>query len=57
MLERRQDASSKCADEGFLLPIDVVAIDLAHSQGAVLLQPGPGEAALSLAYAPGLEVC
>jgi len=57
MLERRQDVSSKCADEGFLLPTDVVAIDLVHSQGAVQLQSDPGEAALPLAYAPGLEVC
>jgi hypothetical protein len=40
VLERRQDVLPKSIDEGFLITINVVQIDLAHPQGAVLLQPG-----------------
>jgi hypothetical protein len=40
VLERRENAFSKIADEGFLFPIDVMQVDLTHPQGEVLLQPG-----------------
>src|SRR5919108_1944713 len=40
LLERREDACPKHVDEGLLLAVDVVQIDLAHPEDEVLLQPG-----------------
>ena len=38
--EPREDARPEHVDEGLLLTVDVVQVDLAHPQGEVLLQPG-----------------